>query len=84
MKIRRYVIAAALCLVTVAPSVVNAQQIGETETSREAGSVSRAHLPMPNTIRPDLITYDAKDPDSKFHRSREFGLLKGRLMCWLC
>ncbi len=29
-------------------------------------SVSRAHLPLPNTVRADLVTYDAKDPDSKF------------------
>ena len=26
----------------------------------------RSHLPMPNTSRPGLITYDAKDPDTKF------------------
>jgi arylsulfatase A-like enzyme len=26
----------------------------------------RSHLPMPNTTRPKLITYDAKDPDTKF------------------
>ena len=26
----------------------------------------RSHLPMRNTARPTLITYDAKDPDSKF------------------
>jgi len=26
----------------------------------------RSHLPMSNTTRPTLITYDAKDPDSKF------------------
>jgi arylsulfatase A-like enzyme len=25
----------------------------------------RSHLPMPNTARPTLITYDAKDPDTK-------------------
>ncbi|NEU09567.1 arylsulfatase [Flavihumibacter sp. R14] len=25
----------------------------------------RSHLPMPNTIRPNLVTYDAKDPDTK-------------------
>jgi len=25
----------------------------------------RSHLPMPNTVRPRLITYDAKDPDTK-------------------
>ena len=27
---------------------------------------NRSHLPMPNTSRPRLITYDAKDPDTKF------------------
>ena len=26
----------------------------------------RSHLPMQNTVRPKLITYDAKDPDTKF------------------
>jgi arylsulfatase A-like enzyme len=26
----------------------------------------RAHLPMPNTIRSSVITYDAKSPDAKF------------------
>jgi arylsulfatase A-like enzyme len=26
----------------------------------------RAHLPMPNTVRPDLVTYDAKSADTKF------------------
>lgn len=26
----------------------------------------RSHLPMPNTSRPKLITYDAKDPDTAF------------------
>jgi arylsulfatase len=26
----------------------------------------RSHLPLPNTSRPKLITYDAKDPDTKF------------------
>lgn len=26
----------------------------------------RSHLPMPNTTRRGLITYDAKDPDTKF------------------
>lgn len=26
----------------------------------------RSHLPMPNTIRPTFVAYDAKDPDSKY------------------
>jgi arylsulfatase len=66
MKIRRYVIATAFCLVATAASIANAQQSGEADTSHAVGSVSRAHLPMPNIVRPDLITYDARDPDAKF------------------
>ena len=26
----------------------------------------RSHLPMPNTSRPPLIPYDARDPDTNF------------------
>jgi arylsulfatase len=26
----------------------------------------RSHLPLPNTVRPGLITYDARDPDTQF------------------
>jgi arylsulfatase len=33
---------------------------------RAAGFKDRTHLPMSNTIRPGLVTYDAKDPDTKF------------------
>ena len=32
----------------------------------EENKKSRSHLPMRNTEKPGLITYDAKDPDSKF------------------
>jgi len=32
----------------------------------DQGRKHRSHLPMRNTSRPALITYDAKDPDSKF------------------
>ena len=32
----------------------------------QSDKLSRSHLPMPNTVRPTLITYDAKDPDTKF------------------
>jgi arylsulfatase A-like enzyme len=32
------------------------------------GVSSRTHLPMPNTARSKLVTYDAKDPDTKFPR----------------
>ncbi|MBN1106185.1 MAG: sulfatase-like hydrolase/transferase, partial [Deltaproteobacteria bacterium] len=27
---------------------------------------NRFNLPMPNTVRPSLVTYDAKNPDTKF------------------
>lgn len=43
------------------------QQVADVPGSPSAAeSKYRSHLPMPNTIRPGLITYDAKDPDSKF------------------
>ncbi len=44
-----------------------AQQVAGVPVSPGAvESKHRSHLPMPNTVRPGLITYDAKDPDSKF------------------
>jgi arylsulfatase len=43
------------------------QQINGTPGAPSATELKhRSHLPMPNTIRPSLITYDAKDPDTKF------------------
>ena len=44
-----------------------AEQI--TGTPGSSGAIAtkpRSHLPMPNTMRPTLTTYDAKNPDSKF------------------
>ena len=38
----------------------------------------RSHLPMPNTVRPTLITYDAKDPDTKFPADRAVATARGR------
>ena len=32
----------------------------------EMNAKHRSHLPMPNTTRPKLVTYDAKDPDTHF------------------
>ncbi len=56
------------CLTASTTAPVHAQQAGDSPSSRSHAmeSVSRAHLPLPNTVRADLITYDAKDPDSKF------------------
>jgi len=43
------------------------QQITRTPGSPSATDLKhRSHLPMPNTVRPGLITYDAKSPDTKF------------------
>ena len=44
----------------------------------------RTVLPMPNTARPDLVVYDAKDPDAVFPAIHRFGLLKVRRMCLSC
>ena len=40
-----------------------------TDSGKKAAAVDhkhRSHLPLPNTIRPNLITYDAKSPDTDF------------------
>ena len=40
-----------------------------TDAGKKAAAVDhkhRSHLPLPNTIRPNLITYDAKSPDTDF------------------
>lgn len=42
-----------------------------------AEATHRSHLPMPNTIRPGLITYDAKSPDTKFPPIQELRPPKG-------
>lgn len=34
--------------------------------SGQAQPKHRSHLPMPNTLRPHVITYDAKDPETHF------------------
>lgn len=39
---------------------------GKAESTGAAASPSRSHLPMANTVRPKLITYDAKNKDTKF------------------
>ncbi len=36
-----------------------------TATAADQPALDRTHLPMSNTVRPTLITYDAKDPDTK-------------------
>ncbi len=57
---------AAAVLLTAAARSAEIPATGVPATPGAAGSKHRSHLPMPNTVRPGLITYDAKDPDTKF------------------
>jgi len=42
------------------------QTAGSPATPSATEFKNRVNLPMPNTVRPNLITYDAKSPDTKF------------------
>ena len=56
----------ALVAVAIAASTSIAQQAAGDPQSTDAAAVKhRSQLPLPNTIRPSLVTYDAKDPDTK-------------------
>ncbi len=59
------VLAAAVLLTATARSA-EIPATGIRGAGSEIQSKHRSHLPMPNTVRPSLITYDAKDPDTKF------------------
>jgi arylsulfatase A-like enzyme len=67
MKTRNLIASLGLAL-----SAVFAPAFGAEPTAGVAGSPSaanyqdRSQLPMPNTVRTILITYDAKSPDTKF------------------
>lgn len=56
----------AITLIAVTPMAGNQAASEATGPSTASAVKSRAHLPMPNSIRPGLITYDARDPDTKF------------------
>lgn len=56
----RFTVAATISL------VVAAQAAGQADPARAADYKKRMVLPMPNTIRPGLVTYDAKSPDTKY------------------
>lgn len=56
--------AAATC---VAPGLIHAQQTAGTSGSPNPTAFkNRSSLPMPNTIQPSSVVYDAKSPDAKF------------------
>src|SRR5512139_2534874 len=55
---------AAAC---AASATASAQQVTGTPGSPSASEIKqRSNLPIPNTVWPSLITYDAKDPDTKY------------------
>jgi arylsulfatase A-like enzyme len=56
----------ALFALVMATAVVQPLMAADPGSERRIDRKHRAHLPMPNTVRPSLITYDAKDPDTKF------------------
>ncbi len=62
---RRSYLLRILALAAVAPAHFALGQ-GPTGAAGSIESKHRAHLPMPNTLRPGLITYDAKDPETKY------------------
>ncbi len=66
MKRQLYVLWGMAFGVFFAVSSGLAQSDGQQTASSEGASSSRSNLPLRNTIRPSLITYDARDPDSKF------------------
>lgn len=55
----------ALCVLLV-PTLAAAQNSGGTKSTSSDEIQRRSVLPMPNTVRQSLVTYDAKSPDTKF------------------
>lgn len=65
---RKTRVAIVATMMVRAAGVANAAQAeaGATGPIAASETMHRSHLPMPNTVRPSFIAYDAKDPDSKF------------------
>jgi arylsulfatase len=62
-EVRRLVLAAVLLSANAATAEQPlARPVGSDEVERK----HRSHLPLPNTVRPNLVTYDAKSPDTHF------------------
>jgi arylsulfatase len=55
-----------LLLALAALPLVAQQATGAPASPGPAQITDRSHLPMPNTIHPKQVTYDAKSPDTKF------------------
>lgn len=54
------------CLLGLALGMALAQYAGAQQSAGGADVKNRFNLPMPNTVRQSLVTYDAKSPDTKF------------------
>ena len=65
-KIVSTAMATAIVLTAVAARSAEIQTTGAPVPPNSTETKHRSHLPMPNTVRPNLITYDAKDPDTKY------------------
>ena len=61
-----FVIALASVLSTAVAHSAEIPAAGVSSAIRAPESKHRATLPMPNTVRQSLVTYDAKEPDTKF------------------
>ena len=61
----------SMALTAVCAATAMGQQITGTPGSPSTIEIKhRSHLPMPNTVRPSLITYDAKRPGHEISRHR--------------
>ena len=68
MRLTRFstALAAAVLLTAAAARSAESRATGAPVASSAAEAKHRSQLPMPNTVRANLITYDAKDPDTKY------------------
>ncbi|MGN6547633.1 MAG: arylsulfatase, partial [Aureliella sp.] len=74
--------AVRVCGVVCLAGCMAASSFAQPSTSRASRSSAiehkhRSHLPMPNTQRPGMITYDAKDPETQFPPIEELRPPKG-------
>lgn len=66
MKTRLFLFLSLVSAAVLPPATSMAQTEAPRAASAEITAPSRSHLPLPNTVPPGLITYDARNPDSKF------------------
>lgn len=68
-----------LTLITLLTTLAVLPLVAQMTTGSPGSPVppDRSHLPMPNTIQPKLVTYDAKSPDTNFPPIRDVRPPKG-------